>query len=586
VLKAVYELGKLMSSETDPIQSFTTDIGSNYIHELAIVLEKKGDDINYVRCEKRSKSKRNYLFREKKGNVPVPMSLTVRDAGKGSEKIIDKFIKFGEANRSPLATKISKVLSDNKEEIIGFLDEIISTLSKKEGKFYTIVITEEGKEKYPGDFAEFREIFLKNIFKKVNEVEGTCFLCGKKGKVGFKTSEIFKFSSFDKPGFAYEMDDKKYYVNMPICLDCFSSLSMGKKVIDEDLSMNFYGSRVYIIPRFYNIDVEDMRFLMDVSKDIKRVKELKDVVVNKNNNYNSFEIYMSEYLSQGSYTTLNFVFYTVNNQEMKIHLSVLDVPPSRLRHISKVAEGVERELTLAFKTKEYQPSVMFYPIYEVFKNNRFRTFFDYVEAVFKDEKISLQPLKRSTLEYVASLKLNSNPYATRAKQLITAAFFVSKLQNSKEGGNLSMDGNLEERLEAFFNQYADFFRTNEEKFLFIMGQIHSRISRLQHEKEIASTVDLKLKAYNMRPRDFMNHFKELRWKVTQYSREMDPSTKDFILYLFKIADKYALRIGFNWKSSIEDSNYAFLIGELATGVFKKPFVSEQKDDARSFHKDN
>ena len=141
-----------------------------------------------------------------------------------------------------------------------------------------------------------------------------------------------------------------------------------------------------------------------------------------------------------------------------------------------------------------------------------------------------------------------------------------------------MGNNLEETLETFFNQYPDFFRTDEEKFLFIMGQIHSRIARVQQEKKVVGTVDLKLKAYNMRPRDFMNHFKELRWKVTQYSKEMDPPIKNTIFYLFQIADKYALRSGFKWKAPIEDLNYAFLIGELANGIFKKPDVLKEPND--------
>lgn len=574
MLKAVYEIGKLMSSGNEKVQMFTTDIGSKYIHELAIILEKKDDDVSFVRCEKRERSKRNYLFRERKGNYPA-ISLTLRDSGKGSKKIIDKFIRYGEANKIPLAIKISKILTDKKDEIVSTLDKMVNTLPKKEGKFYTVVIIENGEEKYPGDFDEFKEIFLKKIFS-TTEVEGTCFLCGKKEKVGLKISEIFKFSTFDKLGFAYEMNKEKHYVNMPLCLNCFTFLSMGKKVIDEDLSMNFYGSKVYIIPRFHNADAEDMLDLLDVSKGISRIKELKDIAVKKGNNYNTFEINLSLYLTEGIYTALNFIFYTLNNQEMKIHLSVLDVPPSRLKQISDVVKTVEKELALAFMTKNYQPSVKFEPIYSAFKDNRFKTFFDYVEAVFKGKKISLQPLKRATLEHIASLKLRSKPYATKAKQLITSAFFISRLQHPMEGRISIVGDNLEERLESFFKQYPDFFRTDEEKFMFIMGQIHSRISRIQQEKGVAGTVDLKLKAYNMRPRDFMNHFKELRWKVTQYSKEMDPSTKSFILYLFQIADKYALKSGFNWKSPVEDLNYAFLIGELATAIFKKPVALEME----------
>jgi CRISPR-associated protein Csh1 len=68
----------------------------------------------------------------------------------------------------------------------------------------------------------------------------------------------------------------------------------------------------------------------------------------------------------------------------------------------------------------------------------------------------------------------------------------------------------------------------------------------------------------------MNHFKDLKWKTTQYSNEMD-FTRVYgpIMNLFQIADKYLIPSGYDWKASIEDLNYAFLAGELATGVFRR-----------------
>ncbi|HNS34809.1 MAG TPA: TM1802 family CRISPR-associated protein [Mesotoga sp.] len=223
-----------------------------------------------------------------------------------------------------------------------------------------------------------------------------------------------------------------------------------------------------------------------------------------------------------------------------------------------------------FGTQEYSPSVLFGSMYDVFKDNRLRTFFDYIEALFKNQPVSLTPLKRGTLELIGSKKLRGEPYATKAKQLITIALFIERLQQNVEGGIPLMEKDREDRIKEFFEKYPAFFRTDEEKFLFILGQIHSRIARFQREKNIASTVDLKLKAYNMRPLDFMNHFKDLKWKTTQYSNEMD-FTRVYgpIMNLFQIADKYLIPSGYDWKASIEDLNYAFLAGELATGVFRR-----------------
>jgi len=81
----------------------------------------------------------------------------------------------------------------------------------------------------------------------------------------------------------------------------------------------------------------------------------------------------------------------------------------------------------------------------------------------------------------------------------------------------------------------------------------------------------------------MNHFKDLKWKTTQYSKEMDPvRVRGPIMNLLQIADKYLIPSGYEWKASIEDLNYAFLAGELATGVFRResdPFEAEIVQEA-------
>ena len=231
---------------------FRSDIGETYIHELTIVLENNGETIRYSGCDKREKTRRNYLFREKKGNIKVPMSLTLRDAGKGSKAIIEKFINFGTQNKTPFAEKVAAALVESEEIISATLDEMAENLPKKEGRFYTVVIKQGDRELYPGDLDEFRQIFLRNVVSAASNTFGTCFVCQEEKPIGMKASDIFKFSSFDKPGFAHEMNDKNYYVNMPLCQDCFSKIALGKKVLDEELSMNFYASRVYIIPRFHS----------------------------------------------------------------------------------------------------------------------------------------------------------------------------------------------------------------------------------------------------------------------------------------------------------------------------------------------
>lgn len=574
MFKAVYEIGELKSKGKDESEMYITDIGEKYIHELTIILEKNGEELSFLNCDKREKANRKYLFREKKGNVAIPAALTLRDSGKGAAVIVDKFINFGRENDTPIASEVTRVLTEYKEEISQKLDEMIADIPKKEGKFYTVVITENSSELYPGDIEEFGDIFIQNMKKGSKGTEGICFLCGEKKEIGLKASDVFKFSSFDKPGFAYKMNKDNYFVNMPLCQECFSKLSLGKNILDNELSMNFYASRVYIVPRFYTLQDDKKTTILNKANQIKNISNLKDSVNTNENKYKSFEIKMTNELSKGTYSTLDFIFYNVNNQEMKINLSVKDVPPSRLNKISGIIKDTEKDLYDVFSTKEYEPSVHFSSIYEAFKDNRVKNFFDYVYAIFKGKKISLVPFKRATLDLIGAKKLRGDKYVTRAKQMMTAALFMDRLQNDTRGGELTMS-KREERIEEFFGNYPNFFRTDEEKFLFIMGQIHSRIARFQNDKDVSGTIDLKLKAYNMRPMDFMNHFKDLKWKVTQYGKEMDPKkVKGPIMNLFQIANNYMLQAGFDWKASIEDLNYSFLAGEIATGVFKKEIDNE------------
>ncbi len=579
MLKAVVELGRAYSSQMDASERFVTDIGQNYVHEIAIVLKKSGDEITFSAAQLRNKADRKYLFREKKGNFSVPCSLTLRDAGKGAGPIVEKFINFGNRDAPPFAQQVSKVFEEDRDRIVDELDSLSSTIQRNERKFYTVVIECNGEEYYPGEIDEFRDVFLSRVSQEAKDHDGTCYLCGQVTKVGHKASDIFKFSSFDKPGFAYMMNDANYYKNLPVCGDCFADLSVGKKIMDSYLNLSFYMSRVYIIPRFVGGNATQRRNLRARLETIDNLKNLKDALMREDNPYKTFELYALEYLKAGDiYTTFNFVFYTLKNNEMKIHLNISDVPPSIIESVRQVKICVERQVRPLFSAGDYEPEVLLKPLYQVFSGNRVKSFFDYVEAVFKGKSISLTPLKKAVLDSVASRKLRGDKYATFAKQLLTVCFFIDRIANRSEGGEERVASTWEELLENHFTRYSSFFRTSEEKLAFIIGMIHSRISRFQKERGVSSTVDLKVKAYNMRPADFRNHLLDLKWKLTQYRKTMDEQTAGPLYRLLQIAARYLVDAGKDWRVSVEDLNYSFLAGEISTGVLRKPREAEDQPE--------
>jgi len=579
LLKAVTELGIAYGDRWDASEKFVTDIGRSYVHELAIVLKKSEGLITYLGTQLRKRADRKYLFREKKGNFSVPFSLTLRDAGKGAGPIVEKFINFGCKDAPPLARNVSKVLEENRARLVDELEKLPLAVQKNERKFYTVVIECNGEELYPGEIDEFRDVFLRRVSQEAKDYDGTCYLCGLVTRVGHKASDIFKFSSFDKPGFAYMINDANYYINLPVCRDCFANLSVGKKIMDSYLNLNFYASNVYIIPRFVGGTVSQKKNLKSKIETVENLKNLKDALLRDDNPYKTFELYALEYLkARDIYTTFNFVFYTLKNNEMKIHLSIMDVPPSVIESTRQAKKTVERQLWPLFSTRDYQPEVLLKPLYQAFSGNRVKSFFDYVEAVFKGKSISLAPLKKAVLDSVASRKLKGEKFATFAKQLLTVCFFIDRVTNRNEGGEERVASTWEELLENHFTRYSSFFKTSEEKLAFVIGMIHARISQFQRAKGVSSTVDLKVKAYNMRPTDFRNHLLDLKWKLTQYRKTMDEQMAGPIYRLLQIAGKYLVDAGKDWRTSVEDLNYSFLAGEISSGVLRKPQETESQPE--------
>ncbi|WP_304576933.1 TM1802 family CRISPR-associated protein, partial [Romboutsia ilealis] len=289
-MESVRNIGKFkynsIKSEDKDLEIFTEDFskGSKYNKALEIRILDNKKELNF-KCinirEYDDSLKFKYLYRagSSRGTDITPTA-KITDIDKTySNKIIPAIkegIEYIDLNNSKLKEekelleKIYNILKEKKEDISKELKSIFDNTPKKE-RYYilTIVIENEDKEIYIGDFEVFKnrmkEIPMKKFYysatnnKEVLSKDGHCSICNNKGEV-FGLSSPFKFYTIDKPGYicgGFNYEDA--WKNYPVCKRCAIELELGKAYLDEHLTLSFYGRKFYLIPNvIYSKDLDEI----------------------------------------------------------------------------------------------------------------------------------------------------------------------------------------------------------------------------------------------------------------------------------------------------------------------------------------
>jgi len=577
LIKSVYEIGILHEDEFDETQQLTEDLGKKYTRVVTINLETKDDKLLYSGCRLGYKTDANYLYRKTPPAKPDPYSLTLKPSKKGPAGLIDRFIKFCEMHPGKLANGIKDILSENKEKIVSDIEEQAEQITEK-NEFYFLTVLIDGRS--VGAFKEFRTAFLNEVQKLPNSRSGVCFLCGKETEVGARVSNIFKFATIDQPGFAYMMSNKSHDVTMPLCQDCFSKLALGKRIADDKLTLNFYESQVYVLPRFAGDRIGKSQQLIENT--LSPFTSLTDSFRGEDRRYEKFESRLIKRLSrEDAYSTLNFVFFVKarGKDEVKVYLNIEDVPPSRMKAIAKTADDIETELRSLGS-----PRIRFEILWKVFKGYAQlkknssdspvppTDFLEFMRAIFKGTKADLGLYKKASMRYFYSLKMNAKENELKGvffdrNSIVAMGYFLDRLNNPLEGGVLGLKKTKEELLEEYFEQYPGFFANDDLKLTFVIGMIHALVVGIQKDQGYSGTADQRIKGYRMKPDDFKEHLTYLRDKYKHYSKKMaNTSHIGFVGKLFDLAGRYQLNAGMSWTSSLTDLNYAFLCGEASKNL--------------------
>ena len=230
--------------------------------------------------------------------------------------------------------------------LIDLVDKIAEYWNDSKRSYLLIFgVKNEDNFLYPGELPAFTKYFRKKFkpdsseaakVKGKDQPEIYCALCGEWSHEVKTLDKVFKFATFDKPGFLPGTKDgigvkEKVF---PVCEKCYGTLSAGREEMDNRfISYEArLGVNLYVIPEIVFNKREYYRMATDFTKDflIKGIKH-EPFLFNNLARHQEGLVY-------------HFLFAEPNQAQLIVHSLIEDVPPTRLKRL----EELWKETCLAF----------------------------------------------------------------------------------------------------------------------------------------------------------------------------------------------------------------------------------------------
>lgn len=229
---------------------------------------------------------------------------------------------------------VDRIMSD----LVSKIDLIAEFWSdRKIPAFLLFGIKNEDRFLYPGEVPAFVKYFRQKLNlgkpadngkKKSAPLNTYCSLCGEKGRKLETLDKVFKFATFDKPGFlpgtkgGTDVKEKVF----PICENCYAVLSAGKEEMEKRfVNLNTIpGISLYVIPEIITDRQEYYRMASDYTKDfLRKGIAMEQTLFKRLARHNEGLIY-------------HFLFAETNQAQLIVHSLIEDVPPTRLRKLEQL----------------------------------------------------------------------------------------------------------------------------------------------------------------------------------------------------------------------------------------------------------
>ncbi|ABR56650.1 CRISPR-associated protein, TM1802 family [Methanococcus aeolicus Nankai-3] len=504
-------------------------------------------------------------------------------------KAVSETINHKNCKESNLLKKLEKSLKDNEDKI---LSDIIDKKGK-DGTILTITFKDGENEYFVGDIEEFRNYFIYKATmdyyyiktgKITSRSSGVCSICNKENEV-YGLFRKFGFYSVDKIGNVSGFNPNEAWKTFPICLKCALAVEEGKKYLDENLRDRFYGTEFYMIPK--------VLFEGDLERVLERYKELSSKENKINGKYSKEEKRLFSVLKNNDiYCYTTFMFFNEGN-DFKVLQMIEDVLPSRFSILYKAMEKTEniplfknykvnvnlkklnknqRDYFVSiFKNSEDLEELRFLLGYiKEFVDNDNEIFLKLINSIFSNEKIDYHYIINQFISKIRREFKNSESISLSTYKSFMIIYFLinTNLLNIdlKPRGDIILEKSSYDysEIDKFFEDYEEFFNSEDKKAVFLTGVLVNKLLNLQAHKRQSKPFLAKLQGLKLDKSKVENIFKEASQKLMEYGQE------DGINYYSPLKKEIALKYinsGSNWNLSNNEISYIFSLGMSLSSVF-------------------
>ncbi len=604
---------------------------------LFIALADKKGEFEYKKIEVEEYSENKlgkYLYKKgtPRGTDITPTAMVTDLIDKTfNNKILSWFEEYremGSDENNNFLVKIGNCIRKNSKDILKGLREKYN----KENNIVSLKIN----EKYIGEYPVFREILVdtakENFYSKYGKTSKSndqiCSVCNKKESEVYGFVDTYKFYTVDKPGFVSGGFQQEYaWKNYPVCWNCALILEEGRKYLGKLLNFNFYGFRYLLIPKFVrgvSDETKEKIFrIIERQKDPKFIRKEAERLT-----YDESEILelMSE---QKNYLNMNFLFYEKSNSEFKILLYVEDVLPSRLETLFNAKKDVDKinifkkclvpiyskdkkkgkrekigeiSLELNFNTLPFKfqfenrligekETINTKEIY-MFQENRLvehrKYFLDIVNKIFADKPIDYYFLMSFIIQKIRGEFING--YSTKISTLkgFMLLNYLNKLKilgNSKEVKKMDEDkakicnssGGMSNKVNSFFNEFADFFSSEAKKAVFLEGVLVQKLLNIQRLPEV-SNAQIGKEPFRPRLKGLKLDEKQVKKLLPEIQNKLEEYGKNYYRETESIISGYLVSAGNKWDMTNDEISYYFVLGMNLADLFKSENKEEGKEN--------
>ncbi|MEQ8190949.1 MAG: TM1802 family CRISPR-associated protein, partial [Candidatus Eremiobacterota bacterium] len=285
---------------------------------------------------------------------------------------------------------------------------------------------------------------------------------------------------------------------------------------------------------------------------------------------------------------LTFLFYEKISAKFMIHMVLEDIYPSRLRELFKAKEKAEDHeylkeeyLKKVISSKKSMKNVEFYfgtlrefTKKEFSKSKAPDQYLSLTEKIFKNISIDKGLIMNLLIEKIRESFRGEGYYnliVLKAQVILNFLLALELIKNTMEVNDLSeisIKNNLSEKIEKFFKENDGTFYNAQAKSSFLLGVLTKNLLNIQYNERGSNPFIKRLKNLTMNERDIKSLYPQIINKLEEYD-------SNYYQQLEEIISAYLTLSGTNWKISVDEINYYFVLGLT---LYKLDIFKLQKEE--------